>query len=168
MDNVAASAPDTAPREYSFSPTYQLTMLVLSFYAIVALGAQTAIRLDPQIRTVLEYADYTVCMLFLCDFVVSFWVAPNRLKYFLTWGWLDMLSSIPVITAARWGRIARIVRIFRVLRGVKATKLITAVVLRRRAHNTFLAAALLALLLIVFCSVAMLHFETAPDSNIKT
>jgi len=168
MSNDAASASETAPREYSFSPTYQLAMLVLSFYAIVALAAQTAIRLNPQIRTVLEYADYAVCVLFLCDFAVSLWVAPNRLKYFLTWGWLDMLSSIPVITSARWGRIARVVRIFRVLRGVKATKLITSVVLRRRAHNTFLAAALLVLLLIVFCSVAMLHFETAPESNIKT
>src|SRR3954451_21674920 len=97
MGNVAASAPETAPREYSFSPTYQLAMLVLSFYAIVALGAQTAIRLDPHIRTFLEYADYAVCMLFLCDFVVSFWVATTRLKYFLTWGWLDMPSAIPVI-----------------------------------------------------------------------
>src|SRR6059058_579080 len=94
--------------------------------------------------------------------------APKRRRYFLTWGWLDMLSSIPALSAARWGRVARLVRIFRVLRGVKATKLITSAVLRRRAHNTFLAATLLALLLIVFCSVAVLHFETAPGSNIKT
>jgi voltage-gated potassium channel len=143
-------------------------MLVLSFYAIAALAVQTAIRLDPQVRSVLEYADYAVCILFLLDFVVSLWCAPKRRRYFLTWGWLDLLSSIPALSSARWGRVARVVRIFRVLRGVKATKLITSAVLRRRAHNTFLAATLLALLLIVFCSVAVLHFETAPGSNIKT
>lgn len=154
--------------ELHFSPTYQLGMLVLSFYAIAALAAQTAIRLDPQVRSVLEYADYAVCVLFLIDFAISLWSAPNRRRYFLTWGWLDMVSSIPVLSAARWGRVARVVRIFRVLRGVKATKLITSAVLSRRAHNTFLAATLLALLLIVFCSVAVLHFETSKESNIRT
>ena len=154
--------------ELHFSPTYQLGMLALSFYAIAALAAETAIRLDPQVRSVLDYADYAVCVLFLIDFAVSLWHSPNRRRYFFTWGWLDLLSSIPALSAARWGRVARVVRIFRVLRGVKATKLITSAVLSRRAHNAFLAAALLALLLVVFCSVAVLHFETAPESNIRT
>src|SRR5439155_18212824 len=52
--------------------------------------------------------------------------------------------------------------------GLRAAKVLTAVVLRHRAHNSFLAASLLAILLIVFCSTAILHFETAPESNIKT
>jgi len=34
--------------------------------------------------------------------------------------------------------------------------------IRHHAQNTFLAAALVALMLIVFCSIAMLHFETRP------
>jgi voltage-gated potassium channel len=156
------------PREITFSPSYQLAMLILSLYAIAALAAETAVRLDPQIRAVLDYADYAVCVLFLGDFVVSFWLAPRRVHYLLTWGWLDVLSSIPVLAPARWGRVARVVRIFRVLRGVRATKLITSALLRRRAHNTFLAATLLALLLVVVCSIAVLHFETAPESNIRT
>jgi voltage-gated potassium channel len=168
MEMPHAEAPVERKHEFTFSPGYQLAMLVLSFYAIAALAAQTAIRLDPQVRAVLEYADHAVCLLFLCDFGVSLWLAHNRSRYFLTWGWLDLLSSVPVLASARWGRLARVIRIFRVLRGVKATKLITSAVLRRRAHNTFLAAALLALLLIVFCSVAVLHFETMPESNIRT
>ena len=150
------------------SPAYHLMMLVLCLFALGVLAIQTAVKLDPQIRLVLEYADYAVCMIFFGDFVVSLWRAPSRLRYLATWGWLDLLSSIPTLSVARWGRIGRILRVFRVLRGLRATKLISTVILKKRAQNTFLAAALLALLLVVFCSVAVLEFETAPESNIKT
>lgn len=150
------------------SPAYHLLMLVLCLFALGVLAIQTAVKLDPQIRLVLEYADYAVCLIFFADFVASLWRAPSRLRYLATWGWLDLLSSIPTLNVARWGRIGRILRVFRVLRGLRATKLISSVILRKRAQNTFLAAALLALLLIVFCSVAILEFETAPESNIKT
>src|SRR4051812_40819504 len=108
------------------------------------------------------------CALFIfSDFCASLWRAENRWRYLATWGWLDLLSSIPTLNAARCGRLARIVRIFRVLRGLRAARVLTTLVLRHRAHNTFLAVSLLAML-IVFCSTAILHFETAPESNIKT
>lgn len=147
---------------------YQLFMLVLCLYALAALAAQTAVHLEPQTRGILEYADYAVCVVFLTDFVISLWRAPDRRKYLVTWGWLDLLSSIPAIDVVRWGRAARILRIFRVLRGLRATRLLATLVLRRRAESTALAASLVALLLIVFCSIAMLHFETEPEANIKT
>jgi voltage-gated potassium channel len=86
----------------------------------------------------------------------------------MTWGWLDLVSSIPMIDGTRWGRAARIVRVLRVLRGLRATKLLAGLVLRRRGESAFLAVSLVALLLIVFCSIAVLHFETDPESNIKT
>ena len=85
----------------NFSATYHLLMLVLSLYAIAALAAEVAIRMNPEIRTVLGYADYAVCMLFGCDFALSLWRAPNRRRYFFSWGWLDLLSSIPVLSVAR-------------------------------------------------------------------
>jgi len=147
---------------------YQLMMLVLCLFALGALAIQTAVHLDPQIRQVLEYADYAVCTVFFIDFLISWWRAPKRLRYLLTWGWLDLLSSIPALSAARWGRLGRVVRVFRVLRGLRATKLVTSLIIRRRAQNTMLAATLLALLLVVFSSIAILELETAPDANIKT
>ena len=150
----------------NLSASYHLAMLVLSLYAIAALAAEAAMRLDPQIRTVLSYADYAVCALFACDFLLSLWRAPRRLRYLSTWGWLDLLSSVPVLSVARWGRVARVARVFRVLRGIKATKEISAVLLQQRARNTFLAVSLLALLLVVTCSIAILHFETMPEANI--
>ena len=143
-------------------------MLVLCLYALAALAAQSAMRLEPGTRRILDYADYVVCVMFFADFVISLLGVSNRWRYFITWGWLDLISSIPMIDITRWGRAARIVHVFRVLRGLRATKLLASLVLRRRGESAFLAVSLVALLLIVFCSIAVLHFETDPESNIKT
>jgi voltage-gated potassium channel len=150
------------------SPGYQLFMLALCLYALGALAIQTTVHLEPGTRSILDYADYAVCSVFFLDFVVSLVRAPDRWRYFITWGWLDLLSTIPNIDVTRWGRAARILRVFRVLRGLRATKLLATLIVRRRAENAFLTASLAALLLITFCSIAVLHFETDPESNIKT
>jgi voltage-gated potassium channel len=106
---------------------------------------------------------------FFVDFIVNLVTSRNRLQYLLTWGWLDLLSSIPMLPAARLGRLARIFRVVRVIRGIRATRLVASLVLQHRAENTFLAAALVAILLTITCGAAMLHFEShIESSNIKT
>jgi voltage-gated potassium channel len=143
-------------------------MLTLCIYALAILAVQRIAHLEPSTQSVLDYADYVVCAFFLLDFFISLWKAPNRWRYFAAWGWLDLFSSIPTMDVARWGRAARVLRVFRVLRGLRATKILASLVIRRRAEGTFLAASLVALLLVTFCSIAVLHFETEPESNIKT
>jgi voltage-gated potassium channel len=150
------------------SPAYQLFMLALCIYALAALGAESAYPAGSEVRQLLGYTDTAVCVLFLMDFGVSFYRAENRWRYFYTWGWLDLLSSIPTLDAARWGRAARIARIVRVLRGVRATKILAGLVLEKRRQSGLLGAALLALLLLTVASVSILHVETEPNSNIKT
>lgn len=149
------------------SSGYQLFMLVLCLYSLGILAFQAS-SLEPSTRAILDYADFAVCLLFLADFLVSFYRAENRWRYFVTWGWLDLLSSIPTINVARWGRAARILRIFRVLRGLRATQLLASLALRNRAQNVVLAAALIGIMLVTFCSIAILHFESSPDANILT
>lgn len=150
------------------SPSYQFFMLVLCLYALGALAVQTVVRLPAATREILDYADYAVCAIFLVDFVISLVRATNRRRYLLTWGWLDLLSSIPMIDVTRWGRLARLLRILRILRALRATKILATLAIRRRAQSAFLTASLVALLLLVFCSIAVLNFETAPESNIRT
>jgi len=153
---------------HHLAPVYHLFMLVLCVLALVGIVVQNAFRHDPQIELVLDYADFIICVAFGIDFFVSMWRAPNRGRYLATWGWLDIVSSIPTLHIARWGRLARIARISRVLRGLRATRLIGEAVLSRRRESTLAAAALLALILIIFSSTAILHFEVHPDSNIHT
>ena len=143
-------------------------MLAVSFYTIVALAVGVILRPEGETRMVLEYADRAICAVFLMDFVVCLYKAPNRWRYMYTWGWLDLLSSIPVLDATRWGRAARIARLLRVLRGIKATRILATVVIAKRTQSAFLAVALIAILLHIVAAISILQVESAPESNIKT
>lgn len=147
---------------------YQLFVLAVSLVALLILGIETAVPVSPPTRSILQYADTAICALFFGDFVVQLVRARDRKRYFLTWGWLDLLSSIPMVDALRVGRAARVLRILRVLRVAKSTKLVADFVLRRRAEGAFLAAMLVTLLLVVFGSIAILQFEATRGGNITS
>jgi voltage-gated potassium channel len=165
MAGAMTSSPDsTAPR---ISP-YQLFMLALSIWALLTLAAGTVWQFDRESQTVLDYADNAVCGLFFIDFLLNLYYAPRRLTYLATWGWVDLLSSIPVVDQLRWGRAGRILRILRVLRAVKSVRVLGSLLVERRAHSAFLAAVLLTVLLLVFSSLAMLQFEAGGGGNIRT
>lgn len=146
---------------------YLLFMLVLSFLSLAILGAGVVAPLGSDERRILEFADNVVCVFFFVDFVVCLFRAENRWRYFRTWGWLDLISSIPAVEFLRVGRMARVLRIVRVLRGVRSARVLADALLRRRAEGTFLAATLVSIILVVIGSVAILHFETVPEANIK-
>lgn len=143
-------------------------MLMLCVFSLAVLVMESAFRGDRDIATILGYADDAICVVFLLDFIYCLAIAERRWKYFLTWGWLDLLSSFPALDAARWGRLARIARVMRVLRALKASRLLANLLHRHRGQSTALAAALLALFLVIGASAAILHFEDEAESNIKT
>jgi voltage-gated potassium channel len=150
------------------SPAYQIFMLVLCFLALGALSAQVMLQLDPSTRMILDYADNVICAAFLLDFFLSLYRAPDRWGYLSTWGWIDLLSSIPTVDVARWGRAARVVRIFRVLRGIRTTKLLASLVLQRRGESVLLASSLVGMFLVVAASIAILQFEVPAEGNIQS
>jgi voltage-gated potassium channel len=155
-------------KDARFSGAYQLFMLALCPFALTALAIDTLQPLAPSTRAVLRYADFAVCVLFFIDFVLQLVRAPSRWQYLLRWGWVDLLSSIPMVDALRIGRAARVMRILRVFRGVRSTKLLAEFLIGRRAQSAFLAATLVSLLLVVFGSIAILQFEQVPGANITT
>jgi len=150
------------------NPPYILFMLLISLLALAALAVEAVFPLDAGTRQILNYADTIVCVLFFADFLVLFYRAENRWRYLLTWGWLDLISSIPMIDVLRWGRVARLMRIFRVLRGVRSARILTRFILERRAQSALFAAALVSIILVAVSSISVLHFEASADSNIKT
>ena len=161
MTTVEAPAPRAMP-------LYQLFMLALCVLALAGIAAQNVFQRDPEIGQILDLADFMICIAFAIDFLVSLWMAPDRKRYLLTWGWLDLLSSIPMLDLARWGRIARIARITRVLRSIRAARVLSALLLMKRRQSTLLAATLFALVLVIASSTAILHFEVPPEANIRT
>ena len=147
---------------------YQLFVLVLSIAALVLTAASAVIDPSTAVAELLEYADLAICCVFLVDFMLALVTAPNKWQYVVTWGWLDALSAIPAIDFARWGRAARVFRILRVLRALRATRVVASLAIRYRTRNAVLAAALLLLVTVFSCSVAILHFEMDAGGNIRT
>jgi voltage-gated potassium channel len=149
-------------------PAYQVFMLCLCVWSLAVLAAGTFVNWNESTRAILEYADTAVCAFFFFDFLYSFTKSKHKLAYMASWGWIDLLSSIPALDALRWGRAARLSRILRVLRGVKSARELTHFVVERRAKGVFLASILVTLLLLVASSIAVLEFEKPEHGNIAT
>ncbi len=146
---------------------YQLFMLGLSFYVIVAMAAQTFLPLAAETIRILDLADTAICGFFAFDFGRSFLRAENKGRYMVTWGWLDLLSSIPTIDLFRYGRAARIFRIIRVLRVIRAARNISMYAYTFHMRNSPWAALFLAIMLLIVGSIAIVHLEGAGDGNIR-
>ncbi len=145
---------------------YLLFTLLLSVATIATLWIASVRDLDPEIRQVLNYADWAVCALFFIDFLVQLTRAENRPQYLLRWGWLDLLSCIPIVDSLRWTRIARVARILILLRAIRSFRVLWQFLREQRTESTVLVAAFLAIALVVFSAIAILHFEQDPQSNI--
>jgi voltage-gated potassium channel len=145
---------------------YQLFMLALCVFALVALAVERAVPLPTGFRPLFAYADFAVCIVFFGDFLWSLATAKDRWRYLRTWGWVDLVSSIPTVDLLRVGRAARVLRIVRVMRGVKAARIVGTFVAQRRAESAAMAATFLGILVLFFGSAAVLHFE-ADEGNIR-
>lgn len=168
MTTIAATAPPRDGRASRVMPLYQLFMLALCVLALAGIVAQNAFRQNREIEEILEAADLLICIAFAIDFLVSLWTAEDRVRYLLTWGWLDALSAIPALDLMRWGRLARIARITRLLRSLRAARVLSTAILTKRRQSTLLTATLLAIVLITASSTSILHFENEQQSNIRT
>jgi len=156
--------PTTKAARLSF---LQCLILILSIYVLLALFIQTVFPLSPQVNLLIDRIDFAICLIFIADFFLRLYKAPSRLS-FLKWGWIDLVSSIPMFDFLRWGRLVRVVRILRILRAFRSTKVLLSYLFRNRAQGTFAAVAMICLVLVIFSSIAILNLENAPESNIKT
>jgi len=99
-------------------------------------------------------------------FWINLFTAHNNAAYLN--GWIDLLSSLPMVDFARAGRLARVIRVFRAFRGVRSAGFLAQYLLHRRADGAFFAIALLSVLLVLFSSIAILQFETSPDPTFRS
>ena len=144
-----------------------LMVLALSTYVLVALLIDTFFELDPEVSRLLRLIDDVICVFFLYEFCVRFYRAESKLK-FMKWGWIDLLSSIPTLEYFRPGRAIRIFRILRIVRAFRSLRHMAADVFERRVQGTVTSVVILAVLMVIFSSDAILQVEDDPNSNIKT
>ena len=146
---------------------FQCFILFLSVYVLMALAADTFFTLSPEVSEILRMSDNFICLFFLSDFAIRFAQAKSK-RQFMKWGWIDLLSSIPMLEAFRVGRLVRVIRLLRILRAVRSTKVLISFLFEKRMNGVFSTVACISVLLIIFGAIAILNVEDPAVGNILT
>lgn len=149
------------------SPIYNIALLFLSIYVLTALILEAFLIENVEIRRVLQYIDFFVCVIFLADFIACFAKAESKMKY-MKWGWIDLVSSIPAIDPLRWGRVSRIVRILRYLRAIKSAKVILQSLHASKFETLTVSVFLVVFITYTVSAAIILEFEKGLESGIST
>ncbi|WP_348709035.1 ion transporter [uncultured Pseudoalteromonas sp.] len=149
------------------SAVYQLFLLALSIYVLIVVFAETFLVTDPEVSLLLQRVDLSICVIFLVDFFVNFYKAESKLKY-MKWGWIDLVSSIPLLDPLRWGRLARVVRILRFFRTIKSLKLLISSILSSKFQSLTLVVLLITFVSFTACASLIMEFEKNSVGGIST
>lgn len=146
---------------------FNIIILVLTIYVLGALLVETFCVLPTETAKLLGFIDKAICLIFFVDFTVRFFKAENKLK-FMRWGWIDLVSSIPVVNYFRAGRLLRLIRLLRIIRAFRSSKQLVNHVFKNKAKGTFTSVSIFAVLLIIFSAIAILQVENTKEGNIKS
>ncbi|WP_082597152.1 potassium channel family protein [Pseudovibrio sp. POLY-S9] len=134
---------------------FDLFIVVLSIYVIAALLIQEAMQLDADTIILLIYADTVICGVFFIDFLVRF-IKAERKGDFMKWGWIDLISSIPLVDPLRYGRI---IRLFRIIRAIRASHTIVRHIFNKRTNSILTLVFISSILMVILAAVAILQVE---------
>ncbi len=141
---------------------------LLSVYGLCALGAMYFLNLPQPTKDLLDNYDDLICYLFIVDFFAMLWRAPSKLA-FLKWGWIDLVSSLPMFNILRIGRVFYIVKVVRGMLAFPSPGKLVEHLYKNRAQAVFATVLLLAMMLAAASSILILQAEEGtPGSNIET
>jgi voltage-gated potassium channel len=144
-----------------------LVIIILTIYVLGALIVDTFWVLPPETSRLLSLFDYVICAFFFIEFSYPFIQSDNK-KRFMRWGWIDLFSNVPMIDYLRAGRLLRLIRLLRIIRAFRSTNQLVNHIFANKAKGALTSVLILAILLIIFSSIAILEVENQPNSNIKT
>jgi len=143
---------------------FQVFILFLSVFVLISIIAQMTLNLPADVQQIMRWSDGLICFFFFIDFVIQLKHAPDRWRYFKTWGWIDLLSSIPVASYSQLGRIVRVIRLLRVIR---STRHLVSVYMRNKVKSSFSFVVFVSIMMLTIGAIAILILETdVPDANI--
>lgn len=138
--------------------------MLLSIFSIVLLSLTFFIPVESQVFRLLTFFDFLLCIIFFIDFLKQLFSVDNKWRYMRTMGWLDLLSSIPVVSELRY---IRIFRIFRVIRIIKSITFLIDFIKNNKANSLYGFIVFTVFTLLVLCTTAVLYIEQ-DVGNIKT
>ncbi|HCG6531616.1 potassium channel family protein [Vibrio parahaemolyticus] len=145
--------------------SFQLAVLVLSVFVVASLAIELVFNLPPDVLQILIYVDTFICAIFFIDFVQQYRAAPSKLEY-MKWGWLDLISCIPLM---EMNQLARLIRVFRLVRAIKSISMISHAINENKASTSLHFMVVTSLMMMLFGSIYILYLEKdMPGANIHT
>lgn len=144
-----------------------ISKLTIAIFSIVSIGLLTVsffLDHNSELYRLLNYYDWGLCAFFLYDFFEELFTSKNKAKYFFTVGWLDLLSSIPVVHELRFARIIRVIRIIRIFHSAK----LLIEYLRSNRKSSLYGAIVMTLISIIILSSFFVLWVEQDVGNIKT
>jgi voltage-gated potassium channel len=142
----------------------KLIVALLSIFSIILLSITFFLEPDSELYRLIHYYDFGLCIVFLYDFFLQLYKRKKRWRYFYTYGWLDLLSSVPVIDQFRYVRILRVVRILRI---VKSFKLLIDFIIHNKKASLYGLIIFVSTMILVLTSTLVLYLEK-DVGNIQT
>ncbi|MEL1246354.1 ion transporter [Flavobacterium sp. DGU11] len=161
MEHVSNDTPDNK------LGILNLMVIVLSIYVLGSLIVDTVVTLPPETSLLLNYIDNAICVFFFFEFCIRFVGAKNKMK-FMQWGWIDLISCIPMVDFLRAGRLLRLIRLLRIIRAFRSAQHLLNHLFANKAKGALTSVSIVAMLLVIFSAIAILQVENDPTSNIKT
>lgn len=137
---------------------FQFLLFIVSILSIFILLLDITVISNPEISNIIQVTDLIICLIFFFDFIYNIITAENKLKY-LKWGWLDLISSIPMIDCFRMARLARIFKLIKIIRLIKFSKLLYTYIQQHKTRNVIAFVCFIFILLIFTGSVGILIAE---------
>jgi voltage-gated potassium channel len=149
-------------------PFFDTLLCLLSVLAIVLFSIGSFFDVSTETARLLDMYDYILCGLFFTEFCYTLARSTNKKKYFFTYGWLDLISSIPLIDSFRVGRFAKLIKMGRFLRIAKSTHVIVKSFTGNTKRNTLLLTITMGSIILCIASILILIVEDNSSGNIHT
>ncbi len=160
---------DLDAQSYVEQLSYRAFIGIVSLNALAVLIAYYLIPLPRPAREVLAIIDTINAVILLGDFLLRLLGSHNRRRYFfIEWGWVDLLGSLPLHPLLRLLRILRSLKLwFRLAHTAESE--IRQEARRRLAESAVFMVASLVLLVVTFGALAIAIIEPrAPNATIQS
>lgn len=148
---------------------WEILMLFLSLYVLIELSIEIVWTYSSATSLLLERIDLAICAVFLVDFFYFLYKSDSKLDYFKS-RWVDLISSIPFVSAFRILRIARFVkvlRLLRLLRGAKGLTYLFRYMSGSKMQSTLIAYVFILIVVLFYSSLAFYSFEREVNDSVN-
>ncbi|MAD61736.1 MAG: hypothetical protein CMH49_09560 [Myxococcales bacterium] len=145
-----------------FYGLWDYLIIILSLVSVGMITIQLNDQTDPELHKLLQLFDLIICVFFFVDFLIRLLTAPIK-KQYLKWGWIDLISSLPMVDQLRWGRLWRLLRIVRAIKGtVRGQR-------KLKVQDPFISVIIITFLCIFMGTLSILYLESGVEgANIRT